>query len=52
MYGDLHLTNVDNQQVGQTNVINTYIGEKVLMWMTDCVILLNPLKIWQILAMK
>ena len=44
--------NVNNQQVGQTNVINTYLGKNVLMWMTDCVILLNPLKIWQILTMK
>ena len=31
----MHLTNVDNQQVGQTNVINTYLGENALMWMTE-----------------
>ena len=44
--------NVNNQQVGQATVNNTYLGENILTWMTDCVILLNLLKIWQILTMK
>ena len=52
MYLDLHLTNVDNRQLGQTNAINTYVRDKVLIWMIDCLILLNPLKIWQILTIK
>ena len=28
LYGDLHLANVHNQQLGQTNIIDTYVGEK------------------------
>ena len=28
MNGDLNLTNFDNQQLGQTNIANTYLREK------------------------
>ena len=45
---DLHLTEFDNWKLGLTNIDNNYLKKKTLMWMIDCSILRNLLKIcWQ-----
>ena len=45
MNGDLHLTSLHNLYLRQTNIANTYLEKKLSMWMVDCLISINPLKI-------
>ena len=36
MDGDLRLTNFDNQNLSLKNTTNTYLAQKILIWMIDC----------------
>ena len=36
MDGDLGLTSFDNENLAPTNTGNTYLPQKILIWMIDC----------------
>ena len=50
--GDFCLTKTDNHKLALTNIVNNYLEKKLLIWMIDCLILINPLKICQILTIE
>ena len=50
--GDFCLTKIDNHKLALTNIVNNYLEKKLLIWMIDCLILINPLKICQILTIE
>ena len=51
VYGDLYLTNFDNQKIGLSKVVNKDLVQKNIN-ADNSFILRNPQKIWQILTIK